>query len=483
MFYENIINAFAYLRLQDFVDIAIVSVLITIVLVWFRNRASRFVLVGLGLIGTVYALALFFQLYLTSALLQGFFAVFIFVLVVIFQEDIRRFFERLALWGFFRRSLSRQEVPSHQITDILVQTVDKLIRKRVGALIVIAGDDVLERHLSGGVHLDGHLSQALLESIFDVHSPGHDGAVIIKGNLVNRFGCRLPLSTHAEEYEHLGLRHNAALGLSERTDALGIVVSEERGSISIARGEKLQELPSLAALGTYLDSFLKSRHPAEKRNTFFQWIRENQREKIIAVSLACLLWFFFGYQRESLQRDYVAPIDYRNTPRDWVLEEPRMATAQVTLVGPPQAFRLFDPEQLRISLDLSRVRRGTNEITFTADMVNAPSAMTVVRIKPEKVRLAAQPLAQKQARVELVTQGKLPATLRLDLIRVDPSQVRILVHPSLRDHQFVLPTEPLNLDNISGNVRLSRKLVPPAGVTFPEGKVPTVNVTIRVRRR
>ncbi len=479
---DSIMIIFGQLRLRDLLDIAIVSVMIAVVLIWFRQRASRFVLAGLGLIATIYALALFLQLYLTTAVLQGFFAIFLFLLVVIFQEDIRRLFERLALWGMFRKSLRTDDLSNRKATDVLVQTVENLARKRVGALIVLTGDDVLERHLSGGVVLNGQLSQALLESIFDPSSPGHDGAVVLQGNMVTRFGCRLPLSTQTGEYDQLGLRHTAALGLSERTDAMCIVVSEERGTITLAMGEKLQKIASASILGSVLDSFYAARLPHEKKRSLFRWLRENQREKIIAFSLACLLWVFFGYQRESIRRDFTVPIDYKNVSAEWLIEEPRATAVKVTLLGPPQAFRLFNPQQLKLSLDLSRLRRGTNEFPFTADMLNTPSGLTVVGIKPEKIRLNASQLVLKKARVELVTEGKPAARYMIERVQIDPPFVRVLVSPSLRDDQLRIPTEPVDLQSLAASSKMTRKLLSPAGMIFPEGKAPNVTVTIKIRR-
>ena len=101
-------------------------------------------------------------------------------------------------------------------------------------MIVLQGNDPLERHINGGTNLDGIVSEPLLESLFDPHSIGHDGAVIIDGNRVTKFGCHLPLSMNTSKYENIGLRHTAALGLAERSDAICIVVSEERGTISLA---------------------------------------------------------------------------------------------------------------------------------------------------------------------------------------------------------------------------------------------------------
>ena len=158
------------LRIQDILDIIIVSLMIYALLIWFKDRASRFVLVGISVVGAIYVTARFFQLYLTTVVLQGFFAILIFVLVVIFQEDLRRFFERLAIIGRFGKQV-RSVGPQHEETEVLAATAANLARNRIGALIVLGGNDPLDRHLGGGTKLDGLISQSLLESIFDPHSP------------------------------------------------------------------------------------------------------------------------------------------------------------------------------------------------------------------------------------------------------------------------------------------------------------------------
>ena len=179
-------------RILDLVDIAIISVMISALLIWFKNRATRFVFLGITLLGVIYILARFFQLYLTTVVLQAFFAILLFVLVVIFQEDLRRFFERLALLGRFRKKILTATTFSES-AEIIAETTAALAHKRIGALIVIQGEDPLDRHLTGGSNLDGLLSQPLLESIFDPHSIGHDGAVLAAGNRGMRFGCHLAL--------------------------------------------------------------------------------------------------------------------------------------------------------------------------------------------------------------------------------------------------------------------------------------------------
>ncbi|MCE5261960.1 MAG: DNA integrity scanning protein DisA nucleotide-binding domain protein, partial [Deltaproteobacteria bacterium] len=328
---ENALTMLRTIRIQDVLDIAIISIMISALLIWFKDRASRFVFWGITLLGVVYGLARFFQLYLTTVVFQSFFAILLFVIVVIFQEDFRRFFERLAMLGRFRKRFFAVAA-FNEAAEILAQTAADLARKKIGALIVIQGQDPLDRHLTGGHILDGQMSQPLLESIFDPHSIGHDGAILIDGNRVMRFGCHLPLSANAAQYGNLGLRHTAALGLSERSDAICIVVSEERGTISLAKGESIQQIPNASALRIELEAFFARRAPPVKTGPIVRWLKENQREKVIAIVLACTLWIVFGYQREMIRRDFTVPIEYRNVPAEWILEDPKPTEAKVMLM-------------------------------------------------------------------------------------------------------------------------------------------------------
>ncbi|MDD5169677.1 MAG: diadenylate cyclase, partial [Syntrophales bacterium] len=432
------------IRVQDVLDILIIWIMASILLIWFKDRASRFVFMGIGLLGAIYLTARFFELYLTTVVLQGFFTILLFVLVVIFQEDLRRFFERLAMWGRFPQKFFA-DTPDHQESEIIATTVANLARQRIGALIVLKGKDPLDRHLHGRKKLDGLVSQPLIESIFDPHSSGHDGAVVIEGRRVVQFGCHLPLSLNTGNYGSLGLRHTAALGLSERSDALCIVVSEERGTITVAAAEQLKGISDISALRQEIESFSERMTPKKKIRPVRQWLRENPREKVIALALACVLWITFGYQKESVRRDFTIPVEYVNISPEWGISEPQTTQAQIMLMGPPQAFQLFNPESMKLSLDLSRIHEGMQDITLTANMVKIPSNLSVVGITPSRVIITASRMVSVLLPVHVATEGHLPAGLSVQKITVSPASVRALIPGILREEEIRIRTNHIRL--------------------------------------
>jgi len=276
-------------RPADMMDMAVVALLIYALLVWFKKTRTAFVVMGLLVLMGVYLAARVLGMYMTTLIFKGFFAIFIIAVVVIFQEELRSIFERIAVWSFAR---PRTAAPPQE-PDILARALSDLARDRVGALIVMRGRDPLDRHMEGGWDLHGELSEALIESIFDSHSLGHDGAMVIEAGRVTHFGVHLPLSKDFSKITHMGLRHTAALGLCERTDALCLVVSQERGVISVGRRGSLTAIENLQDLHRLLEDFLREIAPRTPKQSLLTFVTHNTREKALAVGMSVLLWWFF----------------------------------------------------------------------------------------------------------------------------------------------------------------------------------------------
>ncbi|MBI3565239.1 MAG: DNA integrity scanning protein DisA nucleotide-binding domain protein, partial [Elusimicrobia bacterium] len=199
-------SSLKHIGVADFLDMLLVGALVYGLLLWFKRTRAAFVALGLLLLAVVYTIAFLAGMYMTVRLFQGFFAVFIVAVIVIFQEEIRSVFERIAVWSLTGGVLNA--APTHRQVEILVRSLGDLARDHIGALVVVRGLDPLDRHVSGGWDLNGDLSEALIKSIFDSHSLGHDGAFIIEEGRVSRFGVHLPLSKDFGKITNLGTRHS-----------------------------------------------------------------------------------------------------------------------------------------------------------------------------------------------------------------------------------------------------------------------------------
>lgn len=476
---EMIHSIFSSLRVQDVLDILIISLLLYGLLVWFTKAASRFVLGGVGLLGIVYILSKTFQLYLTAMVLQGFFAILLVALVVIFQEELRRFFERLATWRQFR-SRHDYSTLSREI-EIISQVSARLADKRMGALMVLCGREPIGRHVEGGVPLYGTLSESLLESLFDKHSPGHDGAALIDYGKVLEFGAHLPLSSHSKNFGLTGLRHTAALGLAEKTDALCVVVSEESGGISVAKDGSIQRLGNPNELRDVLALFYAAKEPGHRRRPIQAWFQKNFWEKAAAVILAMILWVVFGQEKEIIRRDFVLPIEYRNLSDQWIMSDPKVLEAKVNLAGSSQAFSLLDPAALKISVDLSSIREGEQTIVLSKALVKVPPNLTIETIKPSSLTLTAHHVVPVLIPIEVRTVGSLPPNLTLSSISVSPSAASVLTFPNADQTAIKITTKPIDLSKVTQTSIVEPGLLYPADARFYEGHPPNVKVALTVR--
>jgi hypothetical protein len=313
------------------------------------------------------------------------------MIVVIFQEELRQFFERIAVW-----SLARKRVPplGASTADIMVRTLADLAKEHVGALIVIRGNDPLERHITGGIPLDGKLSAPLVKSIFDPHSPGHDGAVIVENDRSTRFAAHLPLSKDIRQLANVGTRHSAALGLAELADALCIVVSEERGTISVAREGRLREIENLQQLGAAIEHFLQEKFPSsEPRTVSLQFFRENWIAKAVAVSLAVGLWYIFVPGSRPVEVSYKVAVNVVNVPPTLQIEAIEPPSVTATFTGPRRAFYLLDARKIRLAIDVSMAEIGRRTFNISEQNIRYPKELTLQELSPSTLKLSVRKVA------------------------------------------------------------------------------------------
>jgi uncharacterized protein (TIGR00159 family) len=470
-------------RLADAIDIAVISTFIYLLIVWFERARAKFMLAGMIMVGLIYAAARFFGMYLTTLFFQAFFAISLIMIVVIFQDDFRQFFERVALWGVSQRRRLKEKTSFGKEIDIITSGVANISRKRIGALIVIRGVDPLDRHIEAGVRIDGLLSDILLESIFDPHAPSHDGAVILDGMRMTRFGCHLPLSVNVEEIGHLGTRHAAALGMAERSDAICVVVSEQRGTISVAEDRRIRQLSDITELDDILKDFFLRRFPDKKKSALDNFLKGHLPEKGIAFVLACALWAAFSYRIEMVRRDFVVPVEYRNLAVDRIVEEPTEKEICVTLSGSERSFNLMSIQDLKVSLDMSGAKDGKNVFSLTKDMIKNPAGLSVVNIEPSEIRLGVHTMVRIYIPVDLQTIGETPRGITLLDIKVEPAEVPVLVPSSVRKETIYIATEPVDLREVTATRTFAQKLViSPESIDLPDDGQSSVNVTVTVEK-
>lgn len=274
--FSSLVSLLKHITIINIVDVLIVSYIFYKIFMLIRETRAETLIKGLVLIliiMKVSELAGLITLYwiIEKTITVGFIA-----LIIIFQPELRRALEHLGRSRFFFKPVIIDDEEMDNIMSEIVEAAVNLSNGRTGALIVIEQETGLNDYIESGVKLDAIISSQLLENIFVVNTPLHDGAVIIRNNKIASAACFLPLTENFNLNKQLGTRHRAALGISENSDAIVIVVSEETGNISLAINGKLTRNYNAERLKDILIRIMK--HRLSKKTTVWgrvkTWIRQ-----------------------------------------------------------------------------------------------------------------------------------------------------------------------------------------------------------------
>ena len=231
---------FTQLRWQDALDIGIIAFVVYRLIHMIRGTRAMQMIIGLVVVLLAYVTSQMLGLFTLTWMLDNFLGSIILVIIVIFQSDIRRALTQVGTAPLFGGA---DRIEPGQVLEEVAKAVVALASRRVGALIVLEREVGLNEYIEVGTRLDARVTRELVESVFMPHSPMHDGALVIQKGRATAARCFLPLSVDPNLSRALGTRHRAAVGLTEETDAVAIVISEEQGSISlVAEGKVTQDL-------------------------------------------------------------------------------------------------------------------------------------------------------------------------------------------------------------------------------------------------
>lgn len=229
-------NLQSSLRWIDLLDVGIVALIVYRVLLLIKGTRAMQMLTGLGILGIGFFLSLTLELFTTHWLLSYFFDYLILIVIVLFQDDLRRALTHVGKNPFFASASAEEE---REMVDEIARAAARLAREKVGALIVLERETGLKNFIDTGSRLDARVKAEMLYSIFVPNSPIHDGAVIIRDGRISAAGCFLPLSRDPNIDKRYGTRHRAALGITEDSDAIVVLVSEEAGEAHMVKNGRI----------------------------------------------------------------------------------------------------------------------------------------------------------------------------------------------------------------------------------------------------
>ncbi|MCU0539527.1 MAG: diadenylate cyclase [Desulfobacterales bacterium] len=476
---ESILNFFASFRWQDVVDIGLNSYILFRFYVLFRGTYVFRVLIGLTMLWFFQQIAVYMGLIVTSWVVQGIVAVAALIIVVVFRNEIRTVLQarnfKTILWGF---SVKKQAAP----VDILANSVFELARRRHGALIVIPGEEGTDEHLQGGIAWNGDISKEMLLSIFFPDNPVHDGAAVIDGERITRVGAILPLSRRDDLPSHLGTRHRAALGLSEASDAIVVVVSEERGEVSLAKGSRLRPIANRSKLTQKLEEHFGIAASQSPQAT-------KEKVEIATAAMVSLLfitgfWFSISQGLETLI-SFDVPIEYQNRNPNMEIVQASVNTVRLNLSGSGTLIKSTRPDQVRVRLDLAGAAAGANSFPITGSNVSLPPGLVLKDVVPSEVVVELDLTVRKDLPVQVDWVGRLPENLLLAEVVIEPQVVGVIGGKRILENISTLFTEKVPLDRLregSGSLEAGLTLQP-ASLKLAPGTSEKVSIKYLTRKR
>jgi diadenylate cyclase len=391
----NLSFAFSNISPREILDILVVSFAIYIVILFVKQTKSYFVVLVSIILILLSMISQNLNLPLTRSILQPISTLTFIIIAIVFQREIRRFF-RWIIFGKHHVFTKVKQISKNASAEI-AEALLIMAERKIGAILVFSGRQDLEEMLEGGQNLNGEITKELILSIFDTSSPGHDGAIVIENNLIKQFGVHLPLARNYDGYRKAGTRHRAGTGITEDTDAIALIVSEERGKISLAQNGKINILENEEKLRKKLRELTGENE--DKASSFWHYfLFNNLFSKIIAVVLATTLWFGIVVQSGIIKKDVTIPLSFQLLPTTYEIESQKnKLQVSVTIMGKNTDLNSFDPSKLEAKVDAKDLKPGEQIIQVTPQMINLPSYLSVVEIEPEtlKINIKEKELEQK----------------------------------------------------------------------------------------
>ena len=390
----HLINLIPTPTWRDVVDILFLTVVVYQLYVWFRETRALRVIIGLVVLGGIYSIAKLWDLFLTTWVFQILWQVLLILLLILFQSEIRQVLEKVSPMRYLR---SRRRGFKKTFAKELSQMLFELAAERTGALIVLVRNNNPSEFIHAGQTIMALPDAALIKSIFNRLAPAHDGAIIINHDRITQMGCILPLSKNEELPEKYGTRHRAALGLSELTDAVCLVVSEERSEVASVVEGKIVTWKDPEALANNLGELIGGpaiRVPTVK--AFFKGLFiKNWRTKLTALAMVTVAWVILASQQEA-EITITTPVQLINLPADLMLGQGSTSTVDLSVSGRRSTIRDLRDQDVQVSVDLSGITEGRHLIKLTAKNIFLPFGVNIDQVAPQKIMINLLPRPEDQ---------------------------------------------------------------------------------------
>ncbi len=473
---EQLAILFSGWRWQDILDIVFNAYILFRLYVLFRGTNVLRVIMAVVVMWVIGRIANAMGLVITNWVMQGVITVATFIIIIVFRNEISGVIRTRSLRYFLWR------IPRPQINTpmrIIADAAQEMAKAKIGALIVLPLKTGVDNIISSGVDINAQLSREMLVNIFWPDTPLHDGAVVIQRGKITRAATILPLSQNRYLASKYGTRHRAALGLTEQTDALVIVVSEERGRVSLVKESQIQEV----------------RDPQQMENLIQQHTGGPQSDKgfgrqtweLLTAALICLLcttglWLSFSRGIETLA-NYEVPIELMNPDPKMSIIDASASRAKLLISGARPLVNALNLDHMSIKISLAGAGAGKNQFTIASDNVVLPPGIRLKQIEPDQVEVTLDALTAKLLPVQADWSGKLPDDVIMTDVELIPPSVEVSGGELALESVTTVFTEKIPLENLKTSGFITIPLVMSPATLKPDDKFKKVRVKFTLSPR
>ena len=445
-------NLIYTIRWQDIFDILLISYILFRLYVLFKGTNVFRVLMSFAVLWFFQKIAYPMGLIVTSWAVQAFTAVAPIIIIVIFRNEIRSVLQaknfKALFWDTPRYEL---ETP----VDIISESIFDMASKGTGAIMVIPGKEDINESVHSGIRWDGKISKEMILSIFWHENPVHDGAAVVIGDRITQVGAVLPLSHSKDLPSYYGMRHRAAAGLSEATDALIILSSEERRNVIVAKSGNITVINSRKELCSCINKHLEipEVESSDKRKQNLELVMAG----LVSLLFITGIWLSFTRGIDT----YITldvPVEYTNSNPEIIVMDTPVKTVSLDLSGSGGLLKNLVPGQVKVGINLGSGEIGRNVYNITRDNITLPPGVFLRNTTPASLDITLDKLARKNVPVQADWKGTLPAGILISSVSFKP-EIAIISGPSLLLNDIsTVYTNKIPLENITKSGKMDVNL-------------------------
>jgi len=393
----NLLAILSNIGLPDILDILFISIVSYQLYIWFWGTKAFKALIGIVLLSGVFVLAKSWGLFLTTWVFQILWQVFVILLIILFQKEIRQMLERfspLKNIGFKQNKTSNSWIPAFS------NWAFGAAKKRIGAVIVFERTDRVFDLITKGISIECDPQPEILNSIFYKESPLHDGAILISDGKILKTSCYLPLSAREDLPQEWGTRHRAALGLAEQCNAWVLIISEERGEVSFAFDNKITKIKDENQLSRLIETevFEVKEVHSDFKGKIISWFTTRYQIKAIVFGLVFILWLVFAGQ-QNFEKTIDLPLNLKNLPAGLMVAEPVNPYILITCRGLRKDVSRLTDNNIITLLDLGSAKQGKIAYHITTGNLILPNdRIDIVNIRPARIEFKFERALQPKAK-------------------------------------------------------------------------------------